>query len=1539
MKTSTKRLLSLMMAFAMVVTTVLTSDVTTAYAASSSKSVKSVTLKIGTKNVTKKTTKMYVKDTAALKVTVNPSKAKKSVTYKSNKTSVATVSSKGKITAKKAGTAKITVTVKGKDNKKKSTYVNVKVQNRPVKSIKLSAKKVSLKKGESKTIKATVSPSNATVKTVKWTSNNTGVATVSSKGKITAKEAGTAVITAKAGSKSAKCTVVVTDDSAVTVPVTGVTISQTELVLAINTTTPLKATVTPDNATNKNVTWSSSNTAVATVDAMGNVTSVAEGNAKIKVTTVDGEYSAECAVTVKDGIAVTGLTLSAPEIEVAVNAKSTLIATVTPENAVDKTVKWSSDNPLIANVDSNGVVTGIAEGQTKIKATTSDGKFSAECTVVVIGTTDTNASDVSIRIANSLKDYADTVLTGTNADVKCLVTNKAGNPLGNTSVTLEIQPQFGNASYVFGITGDNNNYVSGKITTDENGYASFTIGQRGGYTYTSTDLIYQSYKLTATVTGSNVKSESTLSFACIDVGDVQVLNNRDMTLNNIEPGENAGVWNGIAGTYSNDGAQNEEYVSSQKVSTFDKDGGRLDDHRVYITAAPYIVLPAKNNQTVIDKYYEDNFKKESTPYNVYNTEENENTTTRIKEVPAGLEHATLVFSKITLSKYTTLQIKTYDSLSGACIKTYIMNESNMKPNEFGYQIPIQEDTPVDVEVSLISAGQVNDDSNDGFVIDHIEGLYKTEVFTQGERKELENTVEWSDSKTYYSEYIQMTYEKASQYIKDEKYLSEKYTYAYETPNFPNTGDAVIKVTDANDKVVAYFLYPTENQWKNYDGTLYPTNTTVKNTTNLNNDTGYQNKNEISLPNKYSAAVKASEEEVSNTVGEWKQIGNIVEVDSMKSGRTNLKATIKIPGVTEEQLNPTNGSELYTSVQWAPIPELERDGKGDDFYAIATQYISVKAQLYDTNGNKVTTKDKKVTFKLNGEEIKEEELEALGDNRNVTIQRKDKVSNEHGQATIQFRSNDDKGYVYHLSAECEGYIVKLLVGPKETETELANLYWVKLGLSFTDKVAFTRETGDTVTEIISTTSSTLKGDSVVQSINSEGKLVNNIDSRRVGNNWIFGYQLVGNIDYGNTVSDNKVKDISNVKVILTKSEDSPMTMTTEGQPNGAAKCYTEKTGSETIMGAIGNNSFTEGVENAGDVVFTIVDEFGELVGAYTNVGEDVPVIDESLSLNVSWEHKGKNVNVIYPDGNIRNINEDYAAYIQVVDDYGNPIQNEPVVYSITGVNATNGNVEGKKTDSDGLVKVDLPKPGPSAANKSSTITVTVDGVSYNGSPLQYKETNDTYFGLMSAKLDTTNADSPEIRLTFSATVNQALLKKGMFNVESTMEGVNNYAIDTVSIGNSNNVVILKLKPESKNIVNDTGKVTVKVIDCVENGITYKLADRNGRNLCNATYMEASFTPKTQYTMEAKVSDTNRTITVTVKDSNGRVVTNLNNETVGTPISGYSSAIGVIPNNTTGLVLLSDTTRELVVEPIESNTTVYFYYCGASCSVTVNKKTGV
>lgn len=128
LKKNFKRFLAFGLTTALTVTSVFVTDIN-ASAASSNK-VKSITLKIGTKKVTKKSYSLVKGKKATLKVTVTPAKAKKSVTFKTSNKKVATVSGKGVIAAKKKGTAKISVTVKGKDNKTTTTWVKVNVVNK-----------------------------------------------------------------------------------------------------------------------------------------------------------------------------------------------------------------------------------------------------------------------------------------------------------------------------------------------------------------------------------------------------------------------------------------------------------------------------------------------------------------------------------------------------------------------------------------------------------------------------------------------------------------------------------------------------------------------------------------------------------------------------------------------------------------------------------------------------------------------------------------------------------------------------------------------------------------------------------------------------------------------------------------------------------------------------------------------------------------------------------------------------------------------------------------------------------------------------------------------------------------------------------------------------------------------------------------------------------------------------------------------------------------------------------------------------------------
>ena len=235
--------------------------------------------------------------TDTLTATVEPNNAtNRNVMWSSDNPSVATVNN-GVVSAVSEGTATITVTAQGDSTKSASCTVTVTAAAVPVTGVTLNKTSTSLYVGDTETLTPTITPDNATNKNVTWSSDNEGVATVDATGKVTAVSAGTATITVTTedGTKTASCTVTVT------VPVTGVTLSQTQASLYYNrtpNTLTLTATVAPDNATNKDVTWTSSDSTVATVDQNGLVTALARGTAVITATTADGGKTASCTVTV-----------------------------------------------------------------------------------------------------------------------------------------------------------------------------------------------------------------------------------------------------------------------------------------------------------------------------------------------------------------------------------------------------------------------------------------------------------------------------------------------------------------------------------------------------------------------------------------------------------------------------------------------------------------------------------------------------------------------------------------------------------------------------------------------------------------------------------------------------------------------------------------------------------------------------------------------------------------------------------------------------------------------------------------------------------------------------------------------------------------------------------------------------------------------------------------------------------------------------------------------------------------------------------------
>jgi uncharacterized protein YjdB len=250
------------------------------------------------------------------------------------------------------------------------------------------------------------------------------VATVDTTGLITAIAPGTATITVTTldGAKTA------TSSVNVVIPVTDVTITPAALVLNNGSTGQLTAAISPVDASNKTVRWTSSDGFVASVDSMGKVTANAPGMATITATTIDGEKTATCPVTVV--IPVIGLTISDDSISITNSTTFQLNVTLMPSDATNKNIHWSSSNELVAMVDSTGLVTAISLGMATITVTSEDGDQADECIVTVVQKVDVIAHNNAMQVAvypNPLIDGLLSIsLPGHSRDAEVSVVNSNG---------------------------------------------------------------------------------------------------------------------------------------------------------------------------------------------------------------------------------------------------------------------------------------------------------------------------------------------------------------------------------------------------------------------------------------------------------------------------------------------------------------------------------------------------------------------------------------------------------------------------------------------------------------------------------------------------------------------------------------------------------------------------------------------------------------------------------------------------------------------------------------------------------------------------------------------------------------------------------------------------------------------------------------------------------------------------------------------------------------------------------------------------------
>ena len=456
---------------------------------------------------------------------------------------------------------------------------------------------------------ATINPSDATNQKVTWSSSNEAVASVKANGltaTVTGKQGGTATITVKTedGSKTATCQVTVNAS------VTGISLDQQSISMNKGNTATLKAAIAPSYATNQKVTWSTSNSGVATVSGnglTGTVTAKGNGTATITATTEDGGFSASCNISVTT--AVTGVTLNNTSLNVNYNpqlmATATLTATINPSGASNQNVTWSTSNSSVADVSGNGLsatVTMKGVGTATITVTTADGGKTASCTVTVKRPV-TGVSLDQDKVAFLLGQDGPITLTATVQPTNATDTSVTWRS-GNTSVatvsgnglTATVTPKgFGTTTIT--------------ATTNDGGYSASCSITVTGYTVRWIKADGTDYKVDQVAHGGSVIAPSGLTRESSPDKDYTFKNWLQDGMFPVQAGATvSGIDKDIYFL-----PEWEETTRKYTISWCDQDGSLMDTTQVAYGQTPSHAAPSKATDAV-GSYFFQGWTTSATPY-------------------------------------------------------------------------------------------------------------------------------------------------------------------------------------------------------------------------------------------------------------------------------------------------------------------------------------------------------------------------------------------------------------------------------------------------------------------------------------------------------------------------------------------------------------------------------------------------------------------------------------------------------------------------------------------------------------------------------------------------------------------------------------------------------------------------------------------------------------------------------------------------------------------------------------------------------------
>ncbi len=440
---------------------------------------------------------MYKNQAFELSYVVSPADATfKNVTWSSSDEKVATVDAEGRVVAVGGGTAVIKCVSTDNPMVGATCTVTVKVK---ATGIKLSNTSLKLYEGKTKTMSAVISPADATNLKVTWKSENSKIAKIDSKGKITALKPGTTYITGTTanGKYTARCKVIVLE----VIDTKKVTLNKTSLSIKHGSTYQLKATVSPSNATNKTLIWTSDNTKIVKVSAEGKLTAVKPGTTYIYCKTLDTGKTAKCKVTVKavvpTSVKFSKTTLSVPYGEI---YKIKNLVTVSPSNATDKSLKWTSSDPSIVKVSAAGNIKGLKAGKSAvITVTTVSGKKTAEITVKV---TQVNPESVKLNKSSLTLSKGSTAtltpsFTPSNTTVKTVTWTSSNKSVATVS-SKGVVKAVANGTAVITCKTKNGETATCTITVKKVAVTGVSIKESGGlimnvgFTYSLTPVIYPS---------------------------------------------------------------------------------------------------------------------------------------------------------------------------------------------------------------------------------------------------------------------------------------------------------------------------------------------------------------------------------------------------------------------------------------------------------------------------------------------------------------------------------------------------------------------------------------------------------------------------------------------------------------------------------------------------------------------------------------------------------------------------------------------------------------------------------------------------------------------------------------------------------------------------------------------------------------------------------------------------------------------------------------------------------------------------------------